>query len=57
MIDDHLVFNRTILPGDSLIAGYSVDIAAGVMQQFSDPPVVNVVTPTGHKDIEDKVMH
>jgi hypothetical protein len=54
MIDDHLVFNRTILPGDSLITGYSVDNAAGVMQQFSDPPVVNVITPTVHGDIEDE---
>jgi hypothetical protein len=54
MVDDHLVFNRTIQPGDSLIAGYSVDIAAGEMQQFPDPPVANVVTPTGHRDIEDK---
>jgi hypothetical protein len=57
MVDDHLVFNRTIQPGDSLITGYSVDNAAEDMQQFSDPPVVNVVTPTGHKDIEDKVMY
>jgi len=54
MVDDHLVFNRTIQPGDSLITGCSVDIAAGEMQQFSDPPVVNVVTPTGHRDIEDE---
>jgi glycosyltransferase involved in cell wall biosynthesis len=50
--ESQVEFSRIIAPGDSLVTAYSVDYSEEDVQQFSDPPVINAVSPIDPEDIE-----
>jgi hypothetical protein len=46
-------FSRIMAPYDSVLVAYSVDYSEEDIQQFSDPPVINTVSPADPEDIEN----